>query len=177
MMQPVLPLTHPFTLFHVVLSLVAIVAGLIVMKGMLRSDRMPGWTSVFLVTTLLTTVTGFFFPIRGFTPALGVGVVSSGVIALTFFALYGQRLAGAWRWIYVVGAAVSLYLNVFVLVVQLFAKVPALHVLAPTQAEPPFAIAQGIVLLLFVVLTVVAVRRFHPAGVTTRAAAPSARAR
>ena len=160
-MQPVLPLTHPFTLFHVALSLVAIVAGLVVMKGLLANARMPGWTAVFLSTTLATTATGFLFPFNGFTPALGVGVVSAGVLALTLVALYAQRLAGAWRWIYVVGAAISLYLNVFVLVVQSFAKVPTLHVLAPTQAEPPFAIAQGVVLLLFVVATVLAVRRFR----------------
>jgi hypothetical protein len=160
-MQPVLPLTHPFTLFHVALSLVAIVAGLVVMKGLLANARMPGWTALFLSTTLATTATGFLFPFNGFTPALGVGVVSAGVLALTLVALYAQRLAGAWRWIYVVGAAISLYLNVFVLVVQAFAKVPALHVLAPTQAEPPFAIAQGVVLLLFIVATVLAVRRFR----------------
>ena len=163
-MQPVLPLTHPFTLFHVVLSLAAIVAGLIVARGLLRANPMPGWTALFLSTTVLTTATGFLFPFQGFTPALGVGVVSSGVLALTLIALYAQRLAGAWRWIYVIGAMVSLYLNVFVLVVQAFAKVPTLHVLAPTQAEPPFAIAQGVVLLLFVAMTVLAVRRFRPAG-------------
>lgn len=162
-MQPVLPLTHPFTLFHVALSLVAIVAGLVVMKGLLANARMPGWTALFLSTTLATTATGFLFPFNGFTPALGVGVLSAGVLALTLVASYAQRLAGAWRWIYVVGAAISLYLNVFVLVVQAFAKVPTLHVLAPTQAEPPFAIAQGMVLLLFVVLTVLAVKRFRPA--------------
>lgn len=161
-MQAVLPLTHPFTLFHVVLSLVAIVAGLVVMKGLLRGAFLPQWTALFLATTVATTATGFLFPIRGFTPALGTGIVSSAVLALTLVALYVQRLAGAWRRIYVVGAAISLYLNVFVLVVQAFAKVPTLHVLAPTQAEPPFAIAQGVVLLLFVALTIIAVRRFRP---------------
>ncbi|KGQ19827.1 hypothetical protein LF41_2330 [Lysobacter dokdonensis DS-58] len=161
-MQPVLPLTHPFTLLHVILSLVAIVAGLIVAKGLLASNRMPGWTTLFLWTTVATTVTGFFFPFRGFTPAIGTGIVSALVLVPTLFALYGRKLHGAWRWVYVVGAMISLYLNVFVLVVQAFAKVPWLHVLAPTQAEPPFAIAQGVVLLLFVALTVLAVRRFHP---------------
>lgn len=160
----------PFTLFHVALSLVAIVTGLVVMKGLLQSQRLPGWTALFLSTTLATTVTGFLFPFNGFTPALGVGVVSSAVLALTLIALYERRLAGAWRWIYVVGAAVSLYLNVFVLVVQAFAKVPTLHVLAPTQQEPPFAIAQGVVLLLFVGLTVLAVRRFHPVSQIAQAA-------
>jgi len=161
-MQPVLPLTHPFTLFHTVLSLVAILAGLVVARGMLRNHPMPGWTTLFLSTAVLTTATGFLFPFRGFTPALGTGVVSSGVLALTLIALYAQRLAGGWRAVYVVGAMVSVYLNVFVLVVQLFQKVPALHALAPTQKEPPFAIAQGVVLVVFVVATVLAVRRFHP---------------
>ena len=162
-MEPVLPLTHPFTLLHVVLSLVGIVAGLVVAKGLLASNRMPGWTAVFLWTTVATTVTGFFFPFRGFTPALGTGIVSTLVLVPTLYALYRGRLVGKWRWIYVVGAMVSLYLNVFVLVVQAFLKVPTLHVLAPTQAEPPFGIAQGVVLLLFVALTILAVRRFRPA--------------
>ena len=162
-MEPVLPLTHPFTLLHVVLSLVGIVAGLVVAKGLLASNRMPGWTAVFRWTTVATTVTGFFFPFRGFTPALGTGIVSTLVLVPTLYALYRGRLVGKWRWIYVVGAMVSLYLNVFVLVVQAFLKVPTLHVLAPTQAEPPFGIAQGVVLLLFVVLTILAVRRFRPA--------------
>ncbi|UHQ18578.1 hypothetical protein LVB87_10225 [Lysobacter sp. KIS68-7] len=163
-MQPVLPLTHPFTLFHVVLSLVAIVAGLVVAKGLLASQRMPGWTTLFLWTTVATTLTGFLFPFRGFTPAIGTGIVSALVLVPTLYALYARRWAGAWRWIYVAGAMISLYLNVFVLVVQLFAKVPPLHALAPMQAEPPFAIAQGVVLLVFVALTIVAVRRFRPSG-------------
>jgi hypothetical protein len=161
-MQPVLPLTHPLTLFHVILSLVGIVAGLVVVKGMLASNRMPGWTFVFLSTTVATTLTGFLFPFRGFTPAFGTGLVSTVFLAITLYALYVRHLAGAWRWIYVVGAVISLYLNVFVLVVQSFLKVPALHVLAPTQQEPPFGIAQGVVLLLFVVLAILAVRRFRP---------------
>ena len=162
-MEPVLPLTHPFTVFHTALSLVAIVTGLIVAKGLLASNRMPGWTHVFLWTTVLTTVTGFFFPFRGFTPALGTGIVSTLVLIPTLYALYGAKLTGAWRWIFVVGAMISLYLNVFVLVVQSFLKIPTLHVLAPTQAEPPFAIAQGTVLVLFIALTIFAVRRFRPA--------------
>ena len=163
MMQPVLPLTHPFTLFHTVLSLVAILAGLFVAKGLLRNQPMPGWTTLFLSTAVLTTATGFLFPFRGFTPALGTGVVSTLVLAITLYALYGKHLAGTWRWLYIVGAVVSLYLNVFVLVVQLFLKVPALHALAPTQKEPPFGIAQGLVLLVFVAIGFLAVRRFRPA--------------
>ncbi|MCI4566651.1 hypothetical protein [Lysobacter sp. CFH 32150] len=160
----------PFTLFHVALSLVGIVAGLVVVKGLLQSQRLPGWTAAFLSTTLATTVTGFLFPFHGFTPALGVGVVSAAVLALTLIALYERHLAGSWRWIYVVGAVVSLYLNVFVLIVQSFTKVPALHVLAPTQQEPPFAIVQGVVLLLFVALGVLAVRRFRPTSQRAQAA-------
>lgn len=151
-----------FTLFHVALSLVGIVAGLVVMLGLLQSQRLPGWTALFLSTTLATTATGFLFPFNGFTPALGTGVVSAAVLAITLIALYERKLAGGWRWIYVVGATISLYLNVFVLVVQLFAKIPVLHALAPTQKEAPFAIAQGLVLLLFVALGFLAVRRFRP---------------
>lgn len=160
----------PFTLFHVALSLVGIVAGLAVMKGLLQSQRLPGWTAVFLSATLATTATGFLFPFHGFTPALGVGVVSAAVLALTLVALYERHLAGAWRRVYVVGAVVSLYLNVFVLVVQAFTKVPTLHVLAPTQQEPPFAIVQGVVLLLFVALGVLSVRRFRPVPQVAQAA-------
>jgi small-conductance mechanosensitive channel len=151
-----------FTLFHVVLSLVGIVAGLVVMAGLLRSRRLPGWTTLFLATTAATTATGFLFPFRGFTPALGVGAVSAVVLATTAYALYARRLAGRWRGTYVLGATVSLYLNVFVLVVQLFDKVPGLHALALTQQEPPFAIAQGVVLVLFAAMGFIAVRGFHP---------------
>jgi hypothetical protein len=161
-MEPVLPLTHPFTLFHTALSVVAILTGLVVARGLLRNQSMPGWTTLFLSTAVLTTATGFLFPFRGLTPALATGVVSSGVLALTLIALYAQRLAGGWRAVYVVGAMVSVYLNVFVLIVQVFQKVPALHALAPTQKEPPFAIAQVAALLVFAVATVIAVRRFHP---------------
>ncbi|HSD18104.1 MAG TPA: hypothetical protein VLC71_12705 [Thermomonas sp.] len=153
----------PFTLFHVALSLVGILAGAVVMLGMLQARRLPGWTALFLSTTLATTLTGFLFPFNGFTPALGVGAVSTIVLAITLWALYRRQLVGRWRTIYVVGAVVSLYFNVFVLVVQLFLKVPALHLLAPTQKEPPFAIAQGSVLLLFVVVGILAVRRFRTA--------------
>ncbi|MUV15141.1 hypothetical protein [Noviluteimonas gilva] len=158
-MEPVLPLTHPLTLFHVVLSLVAIATGLVVAAGLLAGSRVPRWTHAFLWTTVATTVTGFVFPFRGFTPAFGTGIVSVLVLVPTLYALYGRKLTGAWRKIFVAGAMISLYLNVFVLVAQTFLKVPAVHALAPTQAEPPFAIAQGVVLLVFVVLTIVAVRR------------------
>ncbi len=151
-----------FTILHVVISLLAIASGLLVVVGMLRGHRMPGWTAFFLVTTLLTTVTGFMFPITAFTPALGTGVVSMLVLAVAFFSLYAKKLHGAWRAAYVVGAVAALYLNVFVLVVQTFLKVPFVNALAPTQAEPPFLVAQSIVLAVFVGLGILATMRFRP---------------
>src|SRR5262247_2510648 len=138
-----------FTILHVIISLVAIGSGLIVIGGMFASHRLPATTALFLFTTALTSVTGFLFPIHGFTPALGVGIVACVVLPIALFALYKEQLAGAWRWIYVIAAVVSLYLNVFVLVVQTFVKVAALNALAPTQSEPPFAITQAVVLSIF----------------------------
>jgi hypothetical protein len=156
--------SQTFTLLHVVLSLIGIVAGLVALFGMFRNHPLNGWTLVFVVTTLATTLTGFLFPFRGFTPAIGTGIVSSLVLAPTVLARYTFRLAGRWRWIYVVGAVVSLYLNCFVLVVQAFLKVPALHALAPQGNEPTFVLTQGLVLVLFVIAGFLAVRRFHPAA-------------
>ena len=127
---------------------------------MFASHRLPVTTAAFLFTTALTSVTGFLFPIHGFTPALGVGIVACVVLAVALFALYKEHLVGAWRWIYVIAAVASLYLNVFVLVVQSFAKVPALTALAPTQTEPPFAIAVG--LAIFVLITLISVITFRP---------------
>ena len=150
-----------FTQVHVVLSLIGIFAGLVVTFGLLMAKRLDGWTAFFLVTTVLTSVTGFFFPFHGFTPAIGVGIVSLVVLAIAIFARYGRKLAGASRWIYVVTAMLALYLNVFVLIVQLFQKVQALKALAPTQSEPPFLIAQLGAFALFVVLTIFAVIRFR----------------
>ena len=150
-----------FTQLHVVISLIGIVAGLIVAFGLLTAKRLDRWTALFLLTTVATSVTGFFFPFHGFTPAIGVGIVSTVVLAIAIFARYGRKLAGAWRWIYVVTALLALYFNVFVLIVQLFQKVPRLKALAPTQSEPPFQIAQIVTLVLFVVLTILAVRRFR----------------
>ncbi len=154
--------SYTFTLIHVALSLIGIVAGLVVLFGLLKNDPLNGWTLWFLVTTVATTLTGFLFPFGGFTPAIGTGIVSSLVLAPTLLARYTFQLAGAWRWIYVVGAVVSLYLNCFVLVVQAFLKVPPLHALAPQGTEPPFVLAQGVVLVLFVIAGFLAVRRFHP---------------
>ena len=156
--------SQAFTLFHVALSLVGILTGLVVLRGLLTNHALNGWTLWFLVTTAATTLTGFLFPFRGFTPAIGTGIVSTVALALTIPALYTFRLAGSWRWIYVVGAVFSLYLNCFVLVVQAFLKIPALKALAPLGNEPPFAIAQGIVLVLFVIAGYRSVRRFRPAA-------------
>jgi hypothetical protein len=153
-----------FTLVHVVLSLIGIFAGLVVLAGMFRSRRLSGWTALFLATTVLTSVTGFFFPFERLLPSHVVGIISLVVLAVALWALYVRHLAGAARWIYVSTAVLALYLNVFVAVVQAFLKIPFLKALAPTQAEPPFVIAQGAVLVLFVVLGILAVRSFHREG-------------
>lgn len=155
-----------FTLLHVVISLIGIVTGLVAMVGLLKSRPMPGWTGAFLLTTILTSVTGFMFPVEKLLPSHVIGIISLVLLAIACLALYGQKLAGHWRWIYVVTAMTSLYLNIFVLVIQSFLKVPPLHALAPSvpPSEPPFAIVQAIVLVLFVVLTFMAVRRFRPLG-------------
>ena len=154
--------TSTFTLVHVVLSLVGIFAGLIVVFGMLGSKKLDGWTALFLATTVLTSVTGFFFPFDKILPSHIVGIISLVVLAIAILALYALHLAGPWRWIYVVSAVVALYLNVFVGVVQAFQKVPLLASLAPTQSEPPFLIAQAVVLVIFVAVGIAAVRSFRP---------------
>src|SRR5580704_10566687 len=150
-----------FTSVHVALSLIGIVSGVIVLYGMVRATRLDGWTGLFLATTVLTSVTAFFFPSTSFGPAHVVGVLSLVGLAAAIVALYFFRLAGPWRWIYIVGAVLALYLNVFVAVVQAFQKLPPLAALAPTQSEPPFLIAQLVVVAIFIVLGVVAVKRFH----------------
>jgi hypothetical protein len=152
----------PLTFVHVVLSLIGILAGFVVLNGMFGSRRLPGWTLVFLVTTIATSVTGFFLPADRILPSHIVGIISLVFLALAVFALYTKQLAAAWRWIYVATATVALYLNVFVLVAQSFAKVPPLHALAPTQQEPPFVIAQAVVLLLFIALGYSAAKQFRP---------------
>jgi hypothetical protein len=151
-----------YTIIHTLISLAAIFTGLIVVFGMLAGDRLDVWTKWFLVTAVATTITGFFFPFHGFTPAIGLGIISLPFLALTIFARYPKHLAGPWRWIYVIGAVISLYFNVFVLVVQLFEKIPALHAMAPTQTERPFKLTQLVVLALFIVLGVIAAIRFRP---------------
>jgi hypothetical protein len=151
-----------YTIVHTLISLVAIFTGIVVLFGMLGGHRLDRWTKWFLTTAVLTTVTGFFFPFHGFTPAIGLGIISLPFLAITIFARCSKHLAGAWRWIYVVGAVICLYFNLFVLVVQLFEKVPALHAIAPTQTESPFKLTQLVVLMLSTVLAIVAVIRFRP---------------
>ena len=151
-----------YTIIHTLISLVAIFTGVIVVFGMLALKRLDNWTKWFLVTAVATTITGFFFPFHGFTPAIGLGIISLPFLALTIFARYPKHLAGPWRWIYVIGAVICLYFNLFVLVVQAFEKIPVLHALAPTQTEPPLKLTQLIVLLITAVLGIVAAIRFHP---------------
>src|ERR1700722_1068807 len=153
-----------FTMLHVIISLVGIVSGLIVLSGLLGSNRMPGLTALFLLTKILTSLTGFGFPFTALLPSHIIGILSLVLLAIACIALYGMKLSGAWRWIYAVTAMISLYLNVFVLVIQSFLKVPALHALAP--GEPPggpvFGVVQGVVLVFFVLVIIGAVRRFRP---------------
>jgi hypothetical protein len=150
-----------FTLIHVVLSLVGIVAGLVVAGGLVGGRRLDGWTGLFLVTTFLTNVTGFGFPFVSFLPSHGVGILSLVVLPVVIAARYWKDLTGGWRRVYVVGTVLALYLNVFVLIVQLFRRLPALIAAAPTQKEPPFLVTQLIVLVLFVWLGAAAVKGFH----------------
>jgi hypothetical protein len=150
-----------FTLFHVVLSLIGILSGLVVVFQMTSGKKRNGMTALFLITTAATSVTGFMFPYHGFTPGIGVGILSVAVLAFASFALYSRHLAGGWRRTYAITSVIALYFNVFVLAVQLFEKVPALHALAPKGSEPPFAVTQVIVLLAFIALGVAAVKGFR----------------
>jgi hypothetical protein len=154
--------TTTYTLIHVVISLIGIGSGIVTLWGMIRNKPLDGITAIFLTTTVLTSLTGFGFPFTHVTPGIIVGVVSLLVLAIAIAARYGFHLAGAWRLIYIVTAMMALYLNVFVLVVQSFEKSPALRELAPTQSEPPFVATQLVVLVLFIVLTLFAGKKFHP---------------
>ncbi len=150
-----------FTAVHVVLSLIGIVTGFVVVFSFLGGRRLRVWTGLFLFTTLATSVTGFAFPVDHLLPSHIVGALSLVVLAVAIIALYGLHYRSIWRGIYVVCMALALYFNVFVGVVQAFLKLPALHALAPQQTEPPFMVAQLLVLALFIALTVVAVKRFR----------------
>lgn len=156
--------TAVFTQFHVLISLVGIVSGFIVAAGLVANKRLPGWTELYLITTIATSATGFLFHSKAFGPPHVVGVISLVVLAIAVSARYQFALAGKARSIFVVTALLALYFNVFVGVIQAFQKVDFLHPLAPTGTEPPFAIAQGIVFLVFVAIGVVALRKFRPAG-------------
>jgi len=155
-----------FTAVHVLIRLIAIVSGVIVMFSLLGTNRRPGLTATFLLFTILTSATGFLFPFEKLLPSHIIAIVSLVLLAIACVALYGMKLSGAWRWIYVLTAMVSLYLNVFVLVIQSFLKLGPLHALAPSvpPSEPPFAIVQGILLLFFFVVIIGALRRFRPTG-------------
>jgi hypothetical protein len=152
---------HIYTIIHTFISLVGIFTGFVVLFGLLAGKRLDGWTKWLLITMVATSVTGFFFPFHGFTPTIAFGIISLFIPAIAIYARYPKRLAGAWRWIYVVSVLIALYLNVFVLIVQTFQKVPALKAIAPTQSEPPFAITQLIALSLFIVLTIIGIIRFQ----------------
>jgi hypothetical protein len=153
--------TSTFTLVHVLLSLVGIVSGLLVVYGLLMGKRFDGGTAIFLATTVLTSLTGFLFPVEHLLPSHVIGIISLVVLTVAILARYPLHMAHAWRWIYVVCAVLALYLNVFVLVAQIFMKIPAAHALAPTQKEPPFLVAQLVVMAFFIVLGFFSVKRFR----------------
>jgi hypothetical protein len=155
------------TLVHTVISIVAIAAGLVVVGGLIAGMRIDGWTGIFLVTTALTSITGFFFPYGQLLPSHWVGIISLVILPFVIAARYWKQLQGAWRGIYVVGTVLVLYLNFFVLMVQLFRHIPALIVAAPKQTEPPFVLTQLVVLALFAWLGVASFRRFRPEIVVT----------
>jgi hypothetical protein len=165
-----------FTLVHVLISLVGIASGLLVLYGLIKGKRFDGATAIFLVTTVLTSLTGFLFPFTHLLPSHVVGIISLLALAVAIVARYPLHLEGAWRSIYVVSAVFALYLNVFVLVVQSFLKIPAVHALAPTQKEPPFLIVQLIVLAIFVVLGVFAVKGFRAGPTVAETAWKSSKA-
>jgi len=149
-----------FTFMHVVLSLVGILSGFVVVGGFLTAKRRNGWTALFLLSTVLTSVTGFLFPFHKFLPSHAIGIFSLLVLAVAIPAPYVFHLAGPWRRTYVISAVITLYLNVFVLIAQSFMKIPALKALAPTQSEPPFLGTQVVVMLIFIVLGILAAKRF-----------------
>jgi hypothetical protein len=151
-----------FTWVHTALSLIALVAGIVVVIGLLAGRRFDGWIALFLLTAVLTSVTGFGFPFDKFLPSHWTGVVSLVVLAMSILAIYIFRASGSWRWIFAVTAVIGLYLDAFVAVVQAFMKIPGLKAQAPTQTEAPFLIAQGVLLVIFVALAIAAAIRFHP---------------
>jgi hypothetical protein len=152
----------PLVFIHALTSLVGIATGAVMLRSMWANQRADRWTGAFLATTILASASGFVLPAAKFMPSHAVGVLSLAILALACHARYGKRMAGAWRLAFVLSAVAALYFNAFVLVIQLFQKVPALHELAPQQREPPFAIAQAVVLVAFVAAGAFAARRFQP---------------
>jgi hypothetical protein len=152
-----------FTLFHTTLSLVQLVSGIVVVIALMGGRDGATWLWIYLVSAIATSVTGFGFPVDKFLPSHAFGIISLVLLLLVILARYTFHLAGAWRWVYVLSLVITVYLDAFVAVVQAFLKIPALHALAPAGSEPPFAIAQGVLLVIFVALGVVAVKKFHPA--------------
>jgi hypothetical protein len=152
----------PFTWFHTIISMIALVAGFPVLFGLIEGRLRNGWTALFLVTAVATDVTGFMFPFETLLPSHYLGILSLLVLAAAVLGRYTFRLAGAWRWIYAAAVGAALYFLVFVTIVQAFGKIAALHTLAPTQSELPFTAAQGVALAVFVVLSVAAARRIRP---------------
>ena len=150
------------TQIHVAISLIGILSGLVVVVGLLTARRLDGWTTLFLASTVATSVTGLLLPLKGFTPAVGVSIISLVLLGVAIFARYSKRLVRGWRWVYTITAMFSLYLNVFVLIAQLYEKVPSLKALAPTQTDVPFIATQVVILLLFLLLTTLAVLKFRP---------------
>jgi len=166
--------TATYTLVHVLISVVGIASGFVVLYGFLNAKRLDGWTAVFLTTTTLTSISGFGFPFDHLLPSHKIGIISLLVLAVTIPARYVFRMQGVWRAVYVIGSALALYFNVFVLVVQSFMKVPVLKKLAPTQQEPPFLVTQLVVLAAFIWLTVRATKRFRIEAGSTASKAASA---
>jgi hypothetical protein len=162
-------------LIHVLISLVGIVSGFVVLFGLIAGKRLDGWTALFLTTTVLTSLTGFFLPAHKILPSHIIAAISVVVMAISIYARYSRHLLGAWRTTYVVTATIALYFHVLVLVFQSFLKVPSLKALAPTQSEPPFAIAQGTVLVLFIVLGTFAVKKFRAESLPVIAGAAASR--
>jgi hypothetical protein len=156
-----------FTAFHVLLSLVGIAGGFVAVFGLIGGRWLGLWMSVFLWTTILTSVTGFMFPFKGITPGIVLGIISLVALAISLIALYSKKLAGGWRTTFVITAVMALYFNFFVLIAQSFGKIPALHALAPTESEGPFKVAQLTALILFVVLGFLATRNFRHAELRT----------
>ncbi len=157
------------TIVHTAISLVALATGPAVVADLLGSREREGMTKLFLAMALLTSATGFLFPFTQLLPSHVVGLVALLVLAVAIPARYRFGLRGAWRWVYAGGAVASLYLLVFVLIAQLFTKIPALTAAAPTLSEPPFAVTQGVTLAVFVVIGLLAVRRFHPTAAPSMA--------